>query len=227
MPTVRCRQPLKRNRTPVDMVTARNPKDTASADSSHGSSSVTDPFRVTVPGLTSIPDQGPVEAVSGGMDVDTAGEFYSVDASPGDRPSILIILSADTWSLSVVISHDITYHTPPHLSQPEAEIASSCHPLSQGDSLDQLISDNMLGEAEDTVAQCMDAMNIACMGHAHYYLGKPLHMVPDTDNDITIPSMNLRRVLDLAAGVIGVGPISTTGVDAGDIWRCLTPSSWF
>jgi hypothetical protein len=75
--------------------------------------------------------------------------------------------------------------------------------------------------------QCMDMVNVARLGHTHYYLGEPLHMVPDDDPDITIPSENLRRILDLAAGVIGVGPISTTGVDAGDLWHCLTPSSWF
>jgi hypothetical protein len=52
-------------------------------------------------------------------------------------------------------------------------------------------------------------------------------MVTDADPDITIPSENLRRVLDLVAGMIGMGPVSTTGADAGDTWHCLKPSAWF
>jgi hypothetical protein len=98
-------------------------------------------------------------------------------------------------------------------------------PLSQGNSLDHLITNQVLGKAEDTAAQCMNDVTLARMGHVHYYLDEPLRM--EVDNNIMIPSANLRRVLDLATGVIGVGPISMTGIDASDIWCCLTPSSWF
>jgi hypothetical protein len=202
-------------------------RDTVFTGSSHGSSSVTEAQWADVPGLTTIPDQGPVAAVSGCEDVAMAGESCSVNASPGDHPSVPIVLSADTRSPSVVVSHDVTYHTPPRLTLPETEIASSLPLVSPGNSLDQLIHDTVLAEARDAMDQCMDMVNVAHLGHAHYYLGEPLRMVPDDDPDITIPSENLRRVLDLAAGVIGVGPISTTGVDAGDLWHCLTPSSWF
>jgi hypothetical protein len=202
-------------------------QDTMYAENSHGSSSVTDAQWADVPGLTTIPDQGPVVAVRELEDVTMAGEFPSVNALPGDRPSVPIILSADTRSPSVVVSHDVTYHTPPCLTQAETDIASSCPPLSHGDSLDQLITDKELAEAWDAMEQCMDMVNVARLGYAHYYLEEELCMVPDHDPDITNPSENLCRVLDLAAGVIGVGPISTTGADAGDLWHCLTPSSWF
>jgi hypothetical protein len=202
-------------------------RDTASADSSHGSSSVTDAQWADVPGLTTIPDQGPAVAVRMAVDVAMAGESPSVNASLGDRPSNPIELSADTRSPSVVISHDVTYHTPPHLTQAETEIASSCGPLSRGDSLDRLITDKMVDDARETMDLCMEAVNVARLGYAHYYLDGELRLVPDADPDITIPSENLRRVLDLTAGVIGVGPVSTTGADAGDTWHCLKPSTWF
>jgi hypothetical protein len=201
--------------------------DTVYADSSHGSSSVTDAQWADVPGLTTIPDQGPEVAVSESMDVTMAGEPLTVNASLGDRPSAPIVLSADTCSPSVVVSHDVTYHTPPRLTQEETEIASSCLPLSRGDSLDRIITDGMVEEAREAMDLCMDAVNITRLGYAHYYLKDELRMVEDADPDIMIPSENLRRVLDLAAGVIGVGPVSTTGVDAGDTWHCLKPSAWF
>jgi hypothetical protein len=201
--------------------------DTVYADSSHGSSSVTDAQWADVPGLTMIPDQGPAVAVSESEDVTMAGELPSVNASPGDRPSAPIILSADTCSPSVVVSHDVTYHTPPRLTQAETDIASSCLPLSHGDSLDQLITDKVLDEARDAMDQCMEMVNVTRLGYTHYYLEDELRMVTDKDPNITIPSENLHRVLDLAAGVIGVGPISTTGADAGDLWHCLKPSAWF
>jgi hypothetical protein len=202
-------------------------RDTLYADSSHGSSSVTDAQWADVPGLTTIPDQGPAVAASESEDVTMAGELLSVNASPGDRPSALIILSADTCSPSVVVSHDVTYHTPPRLTQAETDIASSCLPLSQGDSLDQLVTDKMVDEARETMDLCMDAVNVTRLSYAHYYLEDELRMVTDADPNITIPSENLHRVLDLAAGVIGVGPVSTTGADAGDTWHCLKPSAWF
>jgi hypothetical protein len=202
-------------------------RDTVYAGSSHGSSSVTDAQWADVPGLTTIPDQGPAVAVSELEDVAMAGEFPPVNASPGDRPSNPIMLSAGTRSPSVVVSHDVTYHTPPHLTQAETDIASSCGPLSRGDSLDRLITDKMVDDARETMDLCMEAVNVARLGYAHYYLDGELQLVPDVDPDITIPSENLRRVLDLAAGVIGVGPVSTTGADAGDTWHCLKPSTWF
>jgi hypothetical protein len=202
-------------------------RDTVYAGSSHGSSSVTDAQWADVPGLTTIPDQGPAVAVSESGDVAMAGVIPSVNASPGHRPSNPIMLSADTCSPSVVVSHDVTYHTLPHLTQAEAEIASSCGPLSRGDSLDQLITDRMVDDAWETMDLCMEAVNVARLGYAHYYLDGELRLVPDADPDITIPSENLRRVLDLMAGVIGVGPVSTTGADAGDTWHCLKPSTWF
>jgi hypothetical protein len=197
------------------------------AGSSHGSSSVTDAQWADVPGLTTIPDQGPAVAGSESVDVALAGEILSVNASPGNRPSNPIMLSADTCSPSVVVSHDVTYHTPPHLTQAETEIASSCLPLSRGDSLDRLITDKMVDDARETMDLCMEAVNVSRLGYAHYYLEDELRMVPGADPDITIPSENLRCVLDLTAGVIGVGPISTTGADAGDTWHCLKPSAWF
>jgi hypothetical protein len=202
-------------------------RDTAYAGSSHGSSSVTDAQWADIPGLTTIPDQGPVVAVRGSVDVALAGEILSVDASPGNRPSNPILLSADSRSPSVVVSHDVTYYTLPHLTHEESEIVSSCLPLSRGVSLDRLITDKMVDDAQETMDLCMEAVNVARLGYAHYYLEGELRMVPDADPDITIPSENLRRVLDLAAGVIGVGPVSTTGADAGDTWHCLKPSAWF
>jgi hypothetical protein len=136
-------------------------RDTVYADSSHGSSSVTDAQWADVPGLTTIPDQGPAVAVSESEDVTMAGELLSVNASPGDRPSAPIILSADTRSPSVVVSHDVTYHTPPRLTQAEMDIASSCLPLSHGDSLDQLITDKMVDDARETMDLCMEAVNVS------------------------------------------------------------------
>jgi hypothetical protein len=202
-------------------------RDTVYADSSHGSSSMTDAQWTDVPGLTTIPDQGPAVAVSESENVTMAGELISVNASPGDRPSAPIILSANTRSPSVVVSHDVTYHTPPRLTQAETDITSSCLPLSRGDSLDRLITDGMVEDAREAMDLCMDAVNVSRLGYAHYYLKDELRMVADADPDITIPSENLRRVLDLAAGVIGVGPVSTTGANAGDTWHCLKPSAWF
>jgi hypothetical protein len=202
-------------------------RDTASADSSHGSSSVTDAQWADVPGLTTIPDQGPAVAVRMAVDVAMAGESPSVNASLGDRPSNPIELSADTRSPSVVVSHDVTYHTPPHLTLAETEIASSCIPLTREDSLDWIITDKMVEDAREAMDLCMEAVNVSRLGYAHYYLEDELRMVTDADPDITVPSENLRRVLDLAAGVIGVGPVSTTGADAGDTWHCLKPSAWF
>jgi hypothetical protein len=202
-------------------------RDTAYAGSSHGSSSVTDAQWAEVPGLTTIPDQGPAVAASESGDVTMAGELPSVNASPGNRPSNPIELSADTRSPSVVVSHDVTYHTPPRLTQAETEIASSCLPLSRGDSLDGLITDKMVEDAREAMDLCMADVNISRLGYAHYYLEDELRMVTDANPDITVPSENLRRVLDLATGVIGVGPVSTSGADAGDTWHCLKPSAWF
>jgi hypothetical protein len=202
-------------------------RDTAYAGSSHGSSSATNAQWADVPGLTTIPDQGPAVAAGEAVDVAMAGGSPSVNASPGDRPSNPIELSANTRSLSVVVSHDVTYHTPPHLTQAETEIASSCLPLSRGVSLDRLITDKMVEDAREAMDLCMEAVNVSRLGYAHYYLEDELQMVTDADPDITVPSENLRRVLDLAAGVIGVGPVSTTGADAGDTWHCLKPSAWF
>jgi hypothetical protein len=202
-------------------------RDTAYADSSHGSSSVTDAQWADVPGLTTIPDQGPAVAVRKSLAVTVAGKSPSVNASPGNRPSNPIELSADTRSPSVVVSHDVTYHTPPRLTQAETEITSSCLPLSRGDSLDGLITDKMVEDAREAMDLCMEDVNISRLGYAHYYLEDELRMVTDANPDITVPSENLRRVLDLATGVIGVGPVSTSGEDAGDTWHCLKPSAWF
>jgi hypothetical protein len=107
-------------------------QDTVYAASSHGSSSMTEAQWADIPGLAPIPDQGPVAAVSECKDVTMAGESLSVNASPGDRPSIPIVLSADTRSPSMVVRHDVIYHTPPRLTQPEMEIASSFPLVSHG-----------------------------------------------------------------------------------------------
>jgi hypothetical protein len=189
---------------------------------------MTDAQWTDVPGLTTIPDQGPAVAVSESENVTMAGELISVNASPGDRPSAPIILSA---------RHAFPFGgSEPrcHVSHPASPYpGGNGHyvlvppPVPCGDSLDRLITDGMVEDAREAMDLCMDAVNVSCLGYAHYYLKDELRMVADADPDITIPSENLRRVLDLVAGVIGVVPVSTTGANAGDTWHCLKPSAWF
>ncbi|KAN0133603.1 hypothetical protein V8E53_008591 [Lactarius tabidus] len=67
-----------------------------------------------------------------------------------------------------------------------------------------------------------DELNQAAEGHSHYFLNEPLTILDDPA--FPIQSEELRRILDLAAAALSVGP-RVEG--SSDPWSLLRPSDWF
>ncbi|KAN0136743.1 hypothetical protein V8E53_005513 [Lactarius tabidus] len=67
-----------------------------------------------------------------------------------------------------------------------------------------------------------DELNQAAEGHSHYFLNEPLTIIQDLA--FPVQSEELRRILDLTAAALSVGPRTD---DSDDIWGLLRPSDWY
>ncbi|KAN0132477.1 hypothetical protein V8E53_009736 [Lactarius tabidus] len=76
-------------------------------------------------------------------------------------------------------------------------------------------------EAESTMMNITNELNLAVEGHSHYFLREPLTILKDPA--FPIKTEELRRILDIAAAVLSGGPCT----DHNDLWASLRPSDWY
>jgi hypothetical protein len=81
---------------------------------------------------------------------------------------------------------------------------------------------NRYFEAVGLMDTIRDELNQAAEGHSHYFLNEPLTILQDPA--FPVQSDELRRILDLAAAALSVGP-RTDNTD--DVWSLLRPSDWY
>jgi hypothetical protein len=80
---------------------------------------------------------------------------------------------------------------------------------------------NRYFEAVGLMDTIKDELNQAAKGHSHYFLNEPLTILQDPA--FPVQSDKLRRILDLAAAALSVGPCANNN----DVWSLLRPSDWF
>jgi hypothetical protein len=71
-------------------------------------------------------------------------------------------------------------------------------------------------EAVGLMDTIRDELNQAAEGHSHYFLNEPLTIIQDPA--FPVQSDELRRILDLAAAALSVGPRSD---DPNEVWSLL------
>jgi hypothetical protein len=115
------------------------------------------------------------------------------------------------------------YQTPYEIYNATLSLRSLTSADIRGNSITVITGDDIrYNEAIDTMTSITDELNQAAEGHSHYFLREPLSIM--TDPSFPIQSDELRRILDLAAAALSVGPHTDK---SSDIWRLLCPSDWF
>jgi hypothetical protein len=96
--------------------------------------------------------------------------------------------------------------------------------LSMGLAVDQLISDQLVAEANRTNICTAGELNDARLGYSHYFLREPLTLLDEAC--ISVESPVLQRMLDVVGAVLSTGPRWSEDSDK-DVWTMLPPGDWF
>ena len=139
----------------------------------------------------------------------------------GDRKSCPIELSS-----SPEVTHAASYRsphpTPEHASLLTQEANARDRALMSLVECPQL--DNVVFLATDVSEECLADINLARVGYANYLLDEPLS-IHDATDIVTDPAV-VRQAADIVIGTLSVGPMDSGGSET-DLYRCLSPSSWF
>ncbi|KAN0136415.1 hypothetical protein V8E53_005783 [Lactarius tabidus] len=99
-------------------------------------------------------------------------------------------------------------------------IGNQQHPIFIGNSIGVITGqNNRYFEAIGLMDTIKDELNQAVEGHSHYFLNEPLTILQDPA--FPVQSDELRRILDLAAAALSVGPRAN---DSDDVWSLLRPT---
>ena len=139
----------------------------------------------------------------------------------GDRASCPIELSS-----SPEVTHAASYRTPAPTPSPATLLTQEANARDQAlqpfSEFPQLNSVVFL--ATDVSEECLQDITLARIGYANYLLDERLAIHDATD--ITTSPALIRQAADIIIGALSVGPMDSGGSET-DIYRCLSPSSWF
>ena len=139
----------------------------------------------------------------------------------GDRASWPIELSS-----SPEVTHAVSYQTPAPTPLPACLLTQEANTRDQALQTfgDNLHLDSVVFLATDVSEECLQDINKARIGYANYLLDEPLSVHEATD--ITTSPELIRQAADITIGALSVGPMDSGGSET-DLYRCLSPSSWF
>jgi hypothetical protein len=96
--------------------------------------------------------------------------------------------------------------------------------LSTGLAVDQLITDQLVAEADRTNICTAGELNDARLGYSHYFLREPITLLDEAC--LSVESPVLRHMLDVVGAVLSTGPRWSEDSDV-DVWTMLPPGDWF
>jgi hypothetical protein len=115
------------------------------------------------------------------------------------------------------------YQIPPEVYNATLSLRSLASMPIRGNSIGIITRQNdRYFEAVGLMDTIKHELNQAAEGHLHYFLNEPLTILQDPV--FPVQSEELRRILDLAAAALSVGPC----IDNSDnVWSLLRPSDWY
>ena len=139
----------------------------------------------------------------------------------GDRASCPITLSS-----SPDVTHAVSYRTPEPSPAPASLLTQEANARDRALLAfpDQPHLDSVVFLATDVSEECLQDINVARVGYANYLLDEPLSI--HVASDITTSPELIRQAADIVIGALSVGPLDSGGNET-DVYRCLSPSSWF
>jgi hypothetical protein len=167
----------------------------------------------------SVPDMGP--AARGGHMQDKAGR----EARARAPQEVINHISATQLPLPEVEQVSMTPDIPDEevrMNQQNVLVARSL--LSTGLAVDQLITDQLVAEADRTNICTAGELNDARLGYSHYFLREPITLLDEAC--LSVESPVLRHMLDVVGAVLSTGPRWSEDSDV-DVWTMLPPGDWF